>query len=415
MSYFDEVNELHHLVTLGPYQFNISLTFTEIEQTECSRISKAISLGFVEMLLIPAVLKPFHQTLESNTYIVRPFLSRREDDNCWLYDYHLFITKQLIGLFSEISTGTDDLEFVNENYKEENNLPASLSGSSDEFDLTISNSLENKIDSDFWFHRLNFGQKLADSYTYHSKLSLLQNLGLVSDKICLLSDHSQNQDLDDFELFDSIASVYKDIGPLEVDENIPPNNHDDQNVSTKDIASHANSVNPIQDTPNFSLGVENVLGGSSQSKINDSVDSTPPWDHQITKNTDSQETICDIGSLGCQENAVSQITGEGEEKHAENTQPSTQASTVYFDDYTQPSSHGNEHVSDGDESQASTVYFDTHTVDSLDQNHSPSSGSGEEFKSPVSSPKHVLPFAASQAYKSGAFNIMLDSLNLPQD
>lgn len=373
VNYSDGIVKLELSVNLGPYQFQLYLTFTEIESAECTLVSEAISKRFVEMLIIPEVLKSYRCKCGDETYVVRPFTSKEKADNDWVYDYHLFVTRDLLSVSNNSSVGTDDFEHQIENNFDNNQSSPLILGSSDDFDLTISNSLENKIDIDFWQQRLNFSQQMADSYTLFSKLSQLKNLESTLNKINFDSASSDN--VADFELFNSMASSYQEFN---TDHDIP---------CVESVTSHNTNVGAT--TTGFSVGVECLLG---QSQINGNSDNASHCNKQLIENYDSQETICEFSNQG-QENPRS--ISESESESTENAMCISSPDNRLEDD-SQPST-------------TSSHYFDP----TQSPNQDALSVSDADYKSPITSPAQNIFFLSSQTYKAQTHACVTDSLQFP--
>lgn len=362
MSYADEINEIRQSVELGPYQFELTLTFTEIDWIRCSLLSKEISQKFVEILLIPTVLKSFSINQENVKYSVCPFISKRKSDTHWLYNYHLFVTKE-----SEVQQPCPD-QTISRNQAEVER--ENLDEHCDDFDLTISSSLEDKIDKNFWSTRLNFSLKFADSYSVSSKVSQLQKLCTTQSSINFKSD--LKKDIADFEIFDSIADVYEDIGPPRTLEN----------ESTLNFTNDATLDLPL----NVAVTENNSAEPSSMDQnINQS----------LNENTDSQETVCE------------QNDNEGRDTHSlveeakQNVENEDQGNI-------NDTAGGNIQSVGEDSSQASSLYYET--VPSPNQDNYMSL-SDAEFQSPATSPV----FAASQAYKDQIYHDLAGSLSFSLD
>ena len=376
MLHADEINEIRQSVKLGPHQFELMLTFTEINWMRCSLLSEVISQKFLEILLIPAILKSFSVTHENSIYSVHPFISRRKDDTHWLYDYHLFVAKQA-DLEKPCSDQTVPRELIE--VEEE-----SVDEHCDDFDLTISSSLEEKIDRNFWSARLNFGSKFVDSYGVSSKVSRLQELCTTQNNIDFEADI--NQDKTNLEVLDSIAAVYEDIGPPQAHENEPTS------------PSHFTNYSPPSPPLNTVAPNVELVAGSAEHSI---IDQTSNQDHDFNKNTDSQETICEE-SDNKEGDALVEDTeqflqhGRQMNEHPQNIQNSLNGD-------------GENTLNVGEESsQASTLYYDTAPSPDIDTYLS---SSDVEFQSPVTSPV----FMASQAYKDQLYHDIAGSLSFSLD
>ena len=365
----DEINEIKQSVKLGPYQFELKLTFTEIDWIRCSLLSEVISQKFLEMLLIPAVLKSFSVTQENRIYSVHPFTSRRKDDSTqWLYDYHLFVTKQA------------ELEKTCEVEKE------SADEHCDDFDLTISSSLEEQINRNFWSAKLNFGSKFADSYSALSKVSQFQKICSTQGNLDCETDF--NQDNTDFDIYDSIAAGYEDIGAPQALENEPPLPSNFTNLSP-----------PNPPLNNFIPNAESVSGLAKHFIT----DQNSYQDQNCNKNTDSQETICEE-SDNKDGDALSFV--EDTEHFLQNgSLMNEQNQNIQNSD-----GDGAQDISNNGEnsSQASTLYYETAPSPDLDNYIS---SSDVEFQSPDTSPV----FMASQAYKDQMYLDIAGSLSFSQD
>ncbi|KAL5267191.1 hypothetical protein ACHWQZ_G004289 [Mnemiopsis leidyi] len=240
----------------------------------------------------------------------------------------------------------------------------------DDFDLTISSSLEDKIDKNFWSTRLNFSLKFADSYSVSSKVSQLQKLCTTQSSINFKSD--LKKDIADFEIFDSIADVYEDIGPPRTLEN----------ESTLNFTNDATLDLPL----NVAVTENNSAEPSSMDQnINQS----------LNENTDSQETVCE------------QNDNEGRDTHSlveeakQNVENEDQGNI-------NDTAGGNIQSVGEDSSQASSLYYET--VPSPNQDNYMSL-SDAEFQSPATSPV----FAASQAYKDQIYHDLAGSLSFSLD
>lgn len=430
-------------MTIGPYMFDLTLTFTEIKLKQCSQLSPKISNYFLELFFMPKILRPYHQTIEEETFFVRPLVSKRAKGDKWLYDYHLFITTTPKNLCIDVTTDTDDLmqhssarlqstvtaasqnipvqNMPSQNPSVQNNSvendPSQNTATSDEFDLTISDSQENRIDSEYWSKKLNFGNQTATHNTLRSQVSRLQCLGLSVYPINFNNDTSEeladlNEQLRNHKR--AKLTVSNSAGNGSVTHTTTPQLPSLTEVFSDRITSSGHVMATVPQPTDFSIGMSALVGNTlpeptsdSQSQSNGEVDTTSEPNEEdmeclqqevndrVTLNNSSQET-----QLGTLEPLSSQEETDNTQLMKENSIDS-------------PTKMQQERSVDED-SQNSSVYFESAESPVKARPHS-SSVSDAEFKSPLNSPDRQIPsyFTASQDYKSSLFNYVAGSLTCP--
>lgn len=191
-----EVSRITKVLAIGPHKLTVILTFTDVGEPRI--LLNEVIQAFIEKLWLPRTLEPFRIFNSTQTFIVLPLVSNLVDKD---RTYFLFI-KQL-----QVDTSTKAIQVTSENpdvnnsflsppsqvsHSEEFHSPPQVfassqqskisrtteplnsdtgdlqsqqpvSQNSDDFDLTITSSLENRLDNDFWTGKLNFSESLVNT------------------------------------------------------------------------------------------------------------------------------------------------------------------------------------------------------------------------------------------------------------